>query len=379
MAEPHAFLSYTRIDDRFHGGAITALREQLELGVQVVSGSAFKIFQDIEGIAFGRHWPSRLDEALRQARFLIPIITPTFFVRPACRDELTKFLAYERAAGRNDRILPIYFVTIRDLERRKAGDELVREISERQWESWIAYADLAIGDPQLRPAIRRVAERIAERIDEAITAFAAAPPPKAPRLPPSPRPPAAAAPSQQDARPANKVPLTPRTVFRDIDAPWCPEMVVVPAGRFMMGSAEGEARSYGDERPRHEVTIARPFALGRYPVTFAEYDRFCEATGRKRPGDEGWGRGRRPVINVSWEDATAYCAWLSQETGKTYRLPSEAEWEYACRAGTSTAYWWGDDIGKGNANCDGCGSQWDNKQTAPVGSFEAKIVPLLVV
>ncbi len=133
----------------------------------------------------------------------------------------------------------------------------------------------------------------------------------------------------------------PLSVFRDIDAPWCPEMVVIPAGRFVMGSPASEAGREEDEGPQHFVTIAAPFALGRYPVTFDEYDEFAAATGRRPPGDEGWGRGRRPVINVSWDDAEAYVAWLGQRTGQPYRLPSEAEWEYACRAGTTTPYWWG--------------------------------------
>ena len=87
--------------------------------------------------------------------------------------------------------------------------------------------------------------------------------------------------------------------------------------------------------------------------------------------DSGWGRGRQPVVNVTWDDAKRYVAWLSRMTGKTYRLLSEAEWEYAARAGTQTAYSWGDEIGKGNASCFDCGSQWDDKQTAPVGSFAA--------
>ena len=124
-----------------------------------------------------------------------------------------------------------------------------------------------------------------------------------------------------------------------------------------------------DERPVHPVRIPKPFAMSRYVVTFDEYDVFARLTNRQLPADEGWGRGRRPVINVSWEDAVAYAEWLSQQTGKRYRLPTEVEWEYAARAGTETAYWWGDEIGKNRANCDGCGSPWDNKQTAPVGSF----------
>jgi len=162
------------------------------------------------------------------------------------------------------------------------------------------------------------------------------------------------------------------TIFRDrlADGSEGPELVVIPAGEFWMGSDKTrDPEAYDDELPRHRVSIAKAFALGRYPVTFAEYERFAEAAGRKPPEDQGWGREDRPVINVSWEDALAYCAWLSEQTGRPYRLPTEAEWEYAARAGTETRYWWGDEAGKNNANCNGCGSEWDNRQTAPVGSF----------
>jgi formylglycine-generating enzyme required for sulfatase activity len=164
-------------------------------------------------------------------------------------------------------------------------------------------------------------------------------------------------------RPAQKA-FKPGDNFRDCDI--CPEMVVIRAGEFTMGSNE-----YKDERPPHPVTFRQPFAVGRYDVTFDEWDA-CAGSGGcgpYRPDDQGWGRGKRPVINVSWNDAKAYLGWLSAKTGQNYRLLSEAEWEYAARAGTQTKYPWGDDIGEGHANCDGCGSQWDNKQTAPVGSF----------
>jgi hypothetical protein len=120
------------------------------------------------------------------------------------------------------------------------------------------------------------------------------------------------------------------------------------------------------------VTFIKPF-IGRYEVTFEEYDRFVQATGRRLPDDGGWGRGKQAVIKVSWKDAVAYAEWLSRETGERYRLPTEAEWEYAARAGAESRYWWGDDIRQGAkvwANCDGCGSGWGDKQTAPVGSFE---------
>ena len=165
--------------------------------------------------------------------------------------------------------------------------------------------------------------------------------------------------------------LKPKDIFRECDQ--CPEMVVVPAGSFTMGSLASAPGRDVDESPRHSVTIAKPFAVARFPLTFDEWDA-CVADGGcngYKPGDQGWGRGRRPVINVSWDNATTYVAWLSRKTGKPYRLLTEAEWEYAARAGTTTAYYWGDKIGKGNANCNGCGSQWDNVQTSPVGSFAA--------
>ena len=158
----------------------------------------------------------------------------------------------------------------------------------------------------------------------------------------------------------------PGTTFRD--CPECPEMVVVPEGSFLMGSMSG---GDDDERPVHEVTIERPFAVGVYEVTFAEWDACVSGGGcdGHRPDDSGWGRGSRPVVNVSWVDAQAYVRWLSRATGKKYRLPSESEWEYVARAGTTTEYWWGNDVGRNRANCDRCGSRWDNERTAPVGSF----------
>ena len=161
--------------------------------------------------------------------------------------------------------------------------------------------------------------------------------------------------------------LRPGEVFRDCED--CPEMVMVPAGSFRMGCVSGQD-CWDDELPVHEVRVPS-FALGRYEVLFEEYDRFVAATGQESPGDQGWGRGGRPVINVSWEDATAYAEWLSAKTGERYRLPSESEWEYAARAGTTTAYSWGADIGQNRANCRDCGSRWDNEQTAPAGSFAA--------
>ncbi len=160
----------------------------------------------------------------------------------------------------------------------------------------------------------------------------------------------------------------PEEIFRFRDCPNCPEMVVIPAGQFRMGDLNGGGKS--SEKPVHEVRIAQPFAMGRYEVTFAEYDRYAQATGKEKPDDRGWGRGNRPVVNVSWQDAQGYAKWLSQETGQRYRLPSEAEWEYAARAGSTTIYSWGNSPSGRHANARGRG--WPSggyENTAPTGSF----------
>ena len=162
------------------------------------------------------------------------------------------------------------------------------------------------------------------------------------------------------------------------DCPECPEMVVIPAGSFKMGSPAGEPERRGMEGPQHEMRIAQPFAVGRFAVTFAEWDACVEAGGCRgyRPSDEGWGRGDRPVIHVSWNHAHAYVKWLSQRIGRTYRLLSEAEREYVTRAGTQTPFWWGSSISAEQANYVGTSVYNGGKKgeyrrmTVPVKSFQ---------
>jgi CheY-like chemotaxis protein len=165
-----AFLSYTRLDDEFFGGAITSLRKLLELGVQVVTGQKnFNIFQDIDGIEFGQQWQKRLDQAIVSTRFLIPIITPLFFQSNACRDELKKFIAHEKKQKRDDLILPVYFVTSPVLERSDLlrKDPVATAISKRQRYDWRARADLPINDLKIRSAVRELSEKIASAIARA--------------------------------------------------------------------------------------------------------------------------------------------------------------------------------------------------------------------
>ncbi|MEK8020806.1 MAG: SUMF1/EgtB/PvdO family nonheme iron enzyme, partial [Candidatus Parabeggiatoa sp.] len=170
-----------------------------------------------------------------------------------------------------------------------------------------------------------------------------------------------------------------------------PEMVVIPAGTFRMGDIRGTGDN--DEKPVHEVSV-KQFAIGRYELTVAEFRQFVEATDYKTEAEKGDGcyvwkeakwqevkdanwrnpyfpqQDNQPVVCISWNDTKAYIDWLTEQTDQEYRLPSEAQWEYAARAGTETDYWWGNEIGLNRAVCEGCGSQWDDKQTAPVGSFE---------
>ena len=168
----------------------------------------------------------------------------------------------------------------------------------------------------------------------------------------------------------------PARRFRDCDA--CPEMVVVPAGSFMMGSPPGEAERDDDEGPVHRVTIAEPFAVGIFEVTFREWDACVSGGGCNgyHPDDGGWGRGNRPVIYVSWDDAQAYVKWLSRQTGHRYRLLSESEWEYVARAGTTGPFHTGATISTKQANYNGnpygSGRQGVYRgRPMPVGSFAA--------
>jgi formylglycine-generating enzyme required for sulfatase activity len=227
------------------------------------------------------------------------------------------------------------------------------------------------------------------RIDRLKAAAAAQKPQASPAAPSSPAPPAAApaapAPQQQrpaaaatpapaapvpapaPAQPAAKATTTTATRGEGKDCANCPTMVSLPAGSFTMGS------SYDDpsEKPPHHVTIGAPFAIGKYEVTVEQWNACADANGCPRLSPESNAVKNAPARDLSWDDAQLYVKWLAKTTGKPYRLPTEAEWEYADRAGTTTKYWWGDQMRKGQANCKDCGDPWHKEGPESVGSFTA--------
>lgn len=151
------------------------------------------------------------------------------------------------------------------------------------------------------------------------------------------------------------------------DCPTCPVLIALSPGGFTMGSSTSDPA----ERPPHHVNIGQPFAIGKYEVTVEQWNACADASACPKIGTNGSEAKNAPIRDVSWDDAQQYVAWLSKSTGKSYRLPTEAEWEFAARGGTSSAYWWGDQMKKGNANCKDCGDPWSQEAPASVGSFAA--------
>nr|WP_234815022.1 formylglycine-generating enzyme family protein [Noviherbaspirillum denitrificans] len=169
------------------------------------------------------------------------------------------------------------------------------------------------------------------------------------------------APAQAEPVPDKPPPKAATGEIRD--CPTCPVLISLPAGSFTMGANSGDP----SEKPAHRATISTPFAIGKYEVTVEQWNACAEGGGCPRLG--GNYAGNTPVRDVSWDDAQQYVKWLSSTTGKSYRLPSEAEWEYAARGGTSSRFWWGEQMRPGNANCKDCGDPYSADGPAKVGSF----------
>lgn len=238
-------------------------------------------------------------------------------------------------------------------------------------------AALPAGDPRIGAALLGAA--LAGLIT-LLTASCATAPPTLTEASPPPVPGEPASPVRAEPAPEARADMSlaqteanertrPGARFRDCED--CPEMVVVPAGSYLMGSPPSEEERDDNEGPQHPVAIGEPFAAGVFEVTFEEWDACVNAggCGEYRPDDGGMGRGRRPVMNVSWKDAQRFVEWLREVAGESYRLLSEAEWEYAARAGTTTAYHYGEAIALNQAN-GSIDNGWHG-HTLPVGSFDA--------
>lgn len=363
------FWSYARHDGENSSGRMDLLHKLIsdELGAQLAVGRAADIFLDKSSIHTGDEWERMITDRLAEASFLIAILTPNFLQRPWCSKEIMLFRERERELGLSNLIFPIEYMDIADWRGRArhhvADQEALKLLESRQIKS---FADLRFDDPNSRD-VRRFIHDLCKEIKDRLFPLIYAPPTA--QIPTTLTPPPAEPPRTAIIVPPHKPAPQPGDVMRE---PPGPEMVLIPAGTFLMGVPEAESKREGtndnDSLPQHPVTIARPFWLGKYPVTRGEYAVFAAEIGRA--GDL-WTSprfkqdDRHPVVNVSHADAEAYVAWLSQKTGQQYRLPSEAEWEYAARATTTTARHWGDPAGKPGEHAH-FGS---TDGTCPVGRF----------
>jgi Sulfatase-modifying factor enzyme 1/TIR domain len=297
---PKIAISYRRADTEVMAGRI---RDRL-----AVQYGEKAIFMDIDNIPFGKDFRVHIFEAIVQSDILLVIVGPRWLgtSRGGSKriDDETDFvrLEVETALSNAVPIIPVLAGSARMPQRAQLPESLQN------------FAFLNAAPVDTGRDFHQHIERLIFGIDQVLSDRRATRPATTGSRDEVAAP---AEPAGADwGADADKADLA---VFRD--APFAPELVVIPAGEFLMGSSDQEEGGYENERPRHRVTIGRRFALGRYPVTFDEYDRFRAEKQREKPGDAGWGRGRRPVINVNWQDAKEYIAWLSQETERAIGCP----------------------------------------------------------
>ncbi|MDS4031745.1 MAG: SUMF1/EgtB/PvdO family nonheme iron enzyme [Candidatus Contendobacter sp.] len=341
MSRDQVFISYSHKDSKW--------LERLQIHLTPLQrGGAIKPWADT-AIKPGQLWKEEIEKALARAKVAVLLVSPDFLAsRFIHENELPPLLEANKKEGLTILWVPVepchYAPTV--IAQYQAAHDPARPLSDMS-----------------RAKRNKALVEIVKNIEAVAPPLSSASSP-APTTPPAMVPAAPALPAiqnihgwsvsqvqalQRQTAQALKLP----TEFRDVlkDGGEGPMMAVIPGGRFLMGSPPDEPERRDNER-QHEIEVA-PFALGKFTVTFEEYDRFANATNYNKPEGEGWGRGRRPVINVTWLDAMAYAEWLSRQTGQTYRLPTEAEWEYACRAGTTTPFYLGETLSTDQANYDG--------------------------
>jgi formylglycine-generating enzyme required for sulfatase activity len=362
--EPTGFWSYSTTDDRSSGGRLSQLRVRLANALQLnVGRQPVQIFQDINAIPHGAEWEQEIDKALGSSSFMVPIVTPGFMQSEWCCKEVLRFREREKELGRADLIFPFIYIKTDDIDPDREDECYSKEVflllgKRQRFDFW----DLRHHDIETFDVHRRLGA-LADSVNAALRRRAPASSPTPKSIEPEP-----AIASSDPTPPLQK----PFAIIRDV--PDSPELVLIPKGTFTMGVPpreqewEGVPKPYrGWSVPRRAIGITQPFWLGLYPVTRGQFATFVAESGHKmldeawtyEPNDKGvWKYEPRknrdwrnpgfeqtdkdPVVCVSHEDATAYVSWLSDVTGKPYRLPSEAEWEYAARAGTTTARFWGD-------------------------------------
>ncbi len=371
MLDPVGFWSYTPFDEQHSDGHLSALRVIVGNAIGLRHGGTVKLWQDVTAIPYGANWADEIERAIGQTTFYIPIVTPHFLESQYCLDEYRSYRRRMIALGRDDLIFPMHYV---DVDHIRAGDTIFGDdLTALRRSQWIDFRPHFYSEPN-SSSVRRWAGDFAKGVMQAMRrspAKAAAPAVEPMTLEVA----AAGAGSETRLAPlesrsprvlstAEESTLEPRGEFReDVDFP---VMVVVPAGTFTMGSPEHEEGRYADEGPQHDVWIAKPFAVGKYPVTVDEFKAFVAETGHDAGSeayvwngkrwelqdgrswrDPGFAQtGSHPACCLNWNDAQAYAKWLSGKTGKVYRLLSEAEWEYSARGQTQPGnyprYFFGD-------------------------------------
>ena len=365
--EPRGFWSYSTIDDRAAGGHLSKLRVRLRDALQLnVGRPEVIIFQDVTAIPHGTEWEQEIQKALGKASFMIPIVTPGFMQSNWCCKEVSRFREREKELGRSDLIFPFIYIKTDDIDPNREDECYSKDVFDLlHARQRFDFSDLRYHEVEGRDVNQRIGE-LADSLNAALRRRASV-------AVPAPKPPAPAkVPAGPEPVPSPPPFPEPFAITRDI--PDGPELMLIPTGTFTMGvppqeeEREGVLKEYrGWSVPRKAITIAEPFWLGRYPVTRGQFATFVSETGHKtpdeartfEPNDKGeWKYETRknrnwrnpgfkqtdndPVVCVSHEDAMEYVKWLKDAAGKPYRLPSEAEWEYAARAGTTTARFWGD-------------------------------------
>lgn len=337
---PIAFMSYARKDDKNLKGGITKFREHLSTAVELLTGEEFRIYQDWKDIEWGQDWKENIDKSLDEVIFLIPIITPRFLKSMNCRDEVEHFILRETELNRTDLIFPVYFIDCPEMndQSRNASDPIVKKIKEHQFTDWRELRFTSIDSKLVRKRmaelagqIRNALERVAKDATQGSYSDAEAVQKKSMNeieKQGSKQKKTNMAPNERS------IPIIDETLpKKDYKNSIGIKFVLIQPGEFMMGSEENER-----EKPVHKVTISKPFYLGIYPVTQNEWKAIMGNNPSSSKGDN------RPVEMVSWNDVQDFIKKLNEKEGwNKYRLPSEAEWEYALRAGTKTRYSFGDD------------------------------------